>query len=341
MRKTLSLVLILCLMLSGCAVPAVPEQQQYTATFLELFDTVTTIIGRAESEEAFREKAEAIRDDLKHYHELFDIYREYPGLTNLKTVNDRAGREPVKVDGTILDFLEDCKDYYALTEGRVNVAMGSVLELWHEARTDGIQDPANAALPSMEELEAAKQHTDLSCVVIDREAGTVFFTDPLLRLDVGAAAKGWATQRAAEKAPAGMLISGGGNVCATGPKTPEGTPWVIGVQNPDDPDTNLHTFYLSGGSMVTSGDYQRTYTVDGKRYHHIIDPETLMPGAYWRSVTVLCSDSGLADALSTGLFLMDRETGEALAEKLGAEVLWVAYDGSVSMTEGFQSLLRN
>ena len=93
--------------------------------------------------------------------------------------------------------------------------------------------------------------------------------------------------------------------------------------------------------MVTSGDYQRTYTVDGKRYHHIIDPETLMPGAYWRSVTVLCSDSGLADALSTGLFLMDRETGEALAEKLGAEVLWVAYDGSVSMTEGFQSLLRN
>jgi thiamine biosynthesis lipoprotein len=158
---------------------------------------------------------------------------------------------------------------------------------------------------------------------------------------VGAVAKGWATQRVAENAPTGMLISVGGNVCATGPKNEDGTPWVIGVQNPDDPDKNLHTIYVSGGSVVTSGDYQRLFLVDGQPYHHIIDPETQMPATYWRSVSVMCEDSGLADALSTGLFLMDLEQGKALAQKCNAEVMWVDQNGNEFMTAGFESQLRN
>jgi thiamine biosynthesis lipoprotein len=80
--------------------------------------------------------------------------------------------------------------------------------------------------------------------------------------------------------------------------------------------------------------------VEGKPYHHIIDPDTLMPGAYWRSVSIVCPDSGLADALSTALFLLDREVGEALAAQCGAEVLWVAADGTEYMTEGLQKMLR-
>ena len=92
--------------------------------------------------------------------------------------------------------------------------------------------------------------------------------------------------------------------------------------------------------MVTSGDYQRTYWVAGEPYHHIIDPDTLMPSTYWRSVSVICPDSGLADALSTALFLMDREAGSALAEKCGAEVLWVDAAGQEFMTDGFEKMLR-
>ena len=86
--------------------------------------------------------------------------------------------------------------------------------------------------------------------------------------------------------------------------------------------------------MVTSGDYQRTYTVDGKQYHHIIDPTTGMPSTYWRSVTVVCADSALADALSTALFVLPLEEGKALAEECGAEVLWLDADGIVYTTEG-------
>ena len=341
MKRLVFVLLAVCILLSGCTLPTQVKPQHYTATFLNLFDTVTTIVGPGESEEAFHTQAQAIHDDLQYYHQLFDIYHDYAGIANLKTINDNAGKAPVVVDRAIIDLLLDCKEYYRLTDGRVNVAMGSVLQLWHDARSDGAWDPQNAKLPDMEKLQKAAEHTDMDSIRIDEAASTVYITDPLTRLDVGAVAKGWACQRAAEQAPKGMLISVGGNVCATGPKLADGTPWVIGIQDPDRSDANLHAIYVTGGSVVTSGDYQRTYYVDGKAYHHIIDPATLMPGGYWRSVSIVCQDSALADALSTGLFLMDLAQGKALAERCGVEVLWVAADGTEHMTAGFQSMLRN
>lgn len=343
MKKFRNLVLaalILCL-LAGCAVAGgAPEPTIYQASFLTLFDTVTVIKGSAESEKAFGDTAQLIHDELLRYHQLFDIYNDYEGLNNLKTVNDQAGIAPVTVDQAIIDLLTDCKDYYKLTGGKVNVAMGSVLHLWHVARNEGLDDIANARLPDMEQMEAASAHTDIGCIVIDEEASTVYISDPETRLDVGAVAKGWAAQRAAEIAPEGWLLSVGGNVCATGPKY-EGTPWVIGVRDPEGAaDDYLHTLYVSGGSVVTSGDYQRTYMVEGKFYHHIIDPETLMPSEYWRSVTIICEDSGLADALSTALFLMDQEHGQRLLEQCGAEAMWVDGAGNCFYSPGFRNNIR-
>jgi len=177
-------------------------------------------------------------------------------------------------------------------------------------------------------------------VVIDETASTVFLSDPDMRLDVGAIAKGWSVQRVCEGAPKGILISVGGNVFSTGPKDEAGTPWVIGVQNPDGGDNYLHTLYLTSGSVVTSGDYQRAYMVDGKMYHHIIDPETLYPSTYWRSVTIVCPDSGLADALSTALFVLSQEEGQRLLDKFEAQAMWVAADGTITYSPGFETLIR-
>ena len=338
MKRFVSLLVLMALLLGGCASLGKPEKTQYNATFLTLFDTVTTVVGHAESEEAFTQTAQRIHDDLEVYHRLFDIYHDYEGINNLKTVNDQAGIAPVKVDRAIIDLLTDCREFYDLTDGRVNVAMGSILSLWHEARNRGISDPAHAALPNMAELESAAEHIRLEQIVIDEAASTVYIPDPEMSLDVGAVAKGWATQRAAEKAPAGMLISVGGNVCATGPKQGE-HPWVIGIQNPEGGEY-LHTIYVERGCVVTSGDYQRTYTVDGKKYHHIIDPDTRMPASYWRSVSIVCKDSALADALSTALFLLPLEQGRALAEKCGADVLWIDAEGNEFTTSGFESIIR-
>ena len=340
MKRFCLLFLALSLILCGCAQERPLEKKQYDATFLSLFDTVTTIVGQAESKESFAAQAQKIHDELLFYHELFDIYNNYPGVNNLKTVNDNAGLVPVTVDPILLELLTDCKTYYDLTGGMVNVAMGSVLQLWHEARNAGINDPANAKLPDQVELMAAAEHINLDALVIDKEASTVYISDPLVRLDVGAVGKGWAVQKVAQNAPEGLLISVGGNVCATGPKNAEGTPWVIGIQDPKTPGANLHTIYVRQESVVTSGDYQRTYQVAGRQYHHIIDPQTQMPATHWCSVSIVCADSGLADALSTALFLLPLEQGKALAEKCGVEAFWVNAAGEEFMTSGFETILR-
>ena len=330
MKKCCILLLILCFLLGGCAPAA---QKQYNAVYLDLFDTVTTIIGSGDSEEQFRQEARAIYEQLLVYHRLFDIYNDYEGIANLKIVNDQAGIAPVKVDSAIIELLLDCKEYYKLTDGKVNAAMGSVLKLWHDARNHGIENPDNAKLPDADALAQAAEHISFKSIVIDETASTVYISDPEVSLDVGAIAKGWAAQRVAENAPKGMLISVGGNVCATGAKA-DGSAWVVGVQNPDGGEY-LRKIPITDGAVVTSGDYQRTYTVDGKQYHHIIDPATGMPSTYWRSVTVVCADSALADALSTALFVLPLEEGKALAEECGAEVLWLDGEGKQYTTEEF------
>ena len=339
MRRAVLLIVLISILLTGCASSTPqPERVSYTATYLTLFDTLTTIKGFAESEAEFQAMVQKIHDELEEYHQLFDIYNDYD-IPNLKTVNDSAGVAPVKVDERIIALLLDCKAYYELTNHKVNAAMGSILSLWHDARTHGINDPVNAALPDTNALLLAAEHMDFSCVVINEAASTVFITDPDVSLDVGAVAKGWAAQRVAENAPLGLLISVGGNVCATGPKDENGTPWVVGIQNPDSSDY-LHTIYLTKGSVVTSGDYQRAYTVDGKSYHHIIDPDTVYPSAHWRSVTIVCEDSGLADALSTALFVLPQEEGQALLDQCGAMALWVCMDGTILYSPGFETLIR-
>lgn len=341
MKRYLFAFLLLSLFLTGCtSEDTQSELKQYTASFLDVFDTVTSITGKDSNEEAFRARTQSVHDALLEYHQLFDIYHDYEGINNLKTVNDNAGIAPVEVDFRIVELLKDCKSYYDLTDGMVNPAMGSVLQLWHVARNDGINDPANAYLPDLEELRQAAQHMSFDAVVIDEMASTVYISDPSIQLDVGAVAKGWSVQRVAESASSGLLISVGGNVCATGPKDETGTAWVVGIQNPNGGDNYLHTLYLTKGSLVTSGDYQRAYIVDGELYHHIIDPNTLYPSTLWRSVTILCDDSGLADALSTALFLLPQDEGQALLETCGAFAMWVNRAGEIFYSPGFQDNIR-
>lgn len=339
MKRFFAISLAVILLLSGCS----PAPRQYTATYFTLFDTVTTIMGSAASEDVFRQEAQKIYEQLERYHQLFDIYNEYEGMNNLKTVNDNAGIAPVIVDPEIILLLQICKVYYDISDGKVNAAMGSVLRLWHEARTQGLQDPENAALPDANALVQAAEHTDFDKVIIDTQANTVYITDPEMSIDVGAIAKGWAAQYAALFAPEGMLISIGGNVCVTGPKRADGTPWIVGIQDPDDSNAYLHTFALQtpGYAVATSGDYQRTYTVNGNAYHHIIDPANQMPPKLWRSVTVVCYGSSWADALSTALFLLPLEEGQALAEQYHADAFWLDAEGNEFMTPGFRDLLQN
>lgn len=265
--------------------------------------------------------------ELTRLHRLFDIYNEYDGIVNLCTVNARAG-EWVEVDGEIIEFLLWGRKVALLTVGEVDITLGAVLKIWHEARE-------NKVLPDESALKEAKKHTGFDKLEIDEENRRVRLNDSAASIDAGALAKGWAVERAARVAPSGTLINVGGNIRAVGAK-PDGGAWKLGIQNPDG--GVLTAVAVTDGSVVTSGDYQRYFEVGGVRYCHIIDPDTLYPAAKWRGVSVVCASSALADALSTALFLMDRESGEALARECGAEALWIDADGAVYKTDGFEKM---
>ena len=318
-----------------------PAKERFSAYSFDCFDTVTTVTGYAANREEFDGIANGIIEELEEYHKLFTIYHRYEGLENLCTINETVKGEhrTVTVDRRIIDMLLYAKEMYTLTDGKMNIAMGSVLSIWHEYRTEGTDDPENAELPPTERLLDAAAHTDINALVIDGEACTVTLTDPKMTLDVGAVAKGYAVEMIAQKLEAqgisGYVINVGGNVRTVGKKA-DGKSWTVGIEDPFGSDDYIAYLALSGESLVTSGSYQRYYTVDGKRYHHIIDPATLMPAEGFVSVSVLTKDSAQGDALSTALFCMSYEQGSSLVKSLdGVEAQWVFADGTRRNSSGW------
>jgi thiamine biosynthesis lipoprotein len=353
MKHIVPILLIIILLLSACTKidsnTAAPKR--YQAEFLNLFDTVTMIVGYSDSEESFKAFSQEVYDRLEEYHKLYDIYNNYDGINNIKTINDKAGAEPVKVDEKIISLLLMAKNLYELTEGTVNVAFGAVLKIWHDYRNAGLDDPENAKLPPMEKLKEAQKHVSINNVIIDEESSTVFLSDPEMSLDVGAIAKGYATEQVARYFEAtgtkSLLLSVGGNVRAIGnkliPDSKGESRWTIGLQNPDkySEQTELMKLSISGLSVVSSGSYERYYTVDGKEYNHIIDPVSLMPSDKYLDTTIIAADSGLCDALSTSLFVLPMEEGRKIIEGLeGVEALWVLPDGSIEYTDGFKAYIK-
>ena len=157
MRRLLAaLCAALLLALTACT-PRSQTPERHELTYLDVFDTVTTLVAYGGTGEDFSAEAGRIHAELLDYHRLYDIYNDYPGLNNLKTVNDRAGEAPVEVDRRIIDLLLEAREMYGVTGGKVNVAFGSVLSIWHDYREAGILDPERAALPPMEALRAAAE----------------------------------------------------------------------------------------------------------------------------------------------------------------------------------------
>ena len=313
-----------------------------TKTFLaDYFDTVSTVYCYSDdTDEEFAERCAAVEELLLDYHELTDIYNEYDGVNNLKTLNDNAGGEPIKIDARLMDMLVFSKKIYELTDGAVNVMFGAVLSLWHDCRELADKNPALAALPDEDALKEAALHCDINSLVLDTENMTAVITDEHASIDVGAVAKGYATERAAELLKSlgadGYALDIGSNMRVIGEHPTEGE-WTVKIRNPE---ANADTPYArevktSDSAVVTSGGYIRYYVVNGKKYHHIINKNTLMPADFFSSVTVVHPDSGFADCMSTALFNMSLEDGRALIEKAKAEGLgeikavWILKDGSV------------
>ena len=345
---TIASIITAAVLLTGCGIVDGGAKTKFSDQYFDVFDTVVTVTAYCKDRKGFDAVNTVIHSELQSYHELFDIYNEYDGLTNAATVNRLAGSgEMTEVEPQLAEMIAYTKTMFEQTGGKVNAAMGAVLKLWHEARTASLDTPEKAYIPSMDDLKAASAHCNMDDVYVDVQNNLVRLDDPLMSLDLGAFAKGWAVEKVAkliesqpeywaEKGVGGIIISAGGNVRIIGEK-PEGT-WKVAIQDPDSADGSAYIDVIEDakGSIVTSGAYQRYFECSGKKYHHIIDGTTLMPEDRYLSVSVQTSDSGYADALSTALFNMELEEGKAFAEGLeGVEVLWVLPDRTLVQTAGW------
>ncbi len=336
---TLVSVLIL-LLLAGCTKPGSGGMDNpHSKAVYGYFDTVSMIYSYAGDDRAtFDANVDAVSSILRDYHKMLDIYNEYEGMNNLCTVNRRAGGEPVAVDPRLIEVLLYAKELCSLTGGEMDVMMGSVLSLWHDARVAEVP-----ALPSDELLKEAALHMGFELLQIDVQNSTLRITDPEASIDVGALGKGYATEMAAryleEKGISGYVLNTGGNLRCVGTKA-GGSGWVTGIRDPRNPESLLLSLEISDCSCVTSGGYERYLEVGGVRYSHLIDKDTLRPAGYFGSVSVITRDSSLADALATALFCMDYEQGRALVDSLdGVQCIWIGLDGSVRCTDELESLI--
>lgn len=354
-NKRIIAAIVALLVVSAAAAAYVLTREKYkkhTESMLDVFDTVITLVAYTRDDAEFERYYDYAYERFHELHRLYDYYNRYDGLNNMVTINENAGIAPVEVSSDIIDLILFSKELYYKTGGKTNIAMGSVLSIWHDYREEGINDPDNARIPDLALLKDAAAHTAIDDVMVDEAAGTVYLKDPRMKLDVGAVAKGYAAEKVMDElVNMGMesgIISAGGNVKAIGkPKDGIRDRWGVGIQDPGKTifsaeEDLLDVVYVNDASVVTSGDYQRYYIVGDKVLHHLIDPQTLMPAEYFASVTVLTEDSGLADFMSTTLFMMPIDDGRRLLERMGSmDALWVQHDGSTYATDGMLSKLKS
>ncbi len=322
-------------------ISARPRLERYTSAFWGSFDTVIVITAYSASQRQFDVAFEAAVNSFSEAHSYYDRFSYSEEIVNIAYLNRHAADREVKVGEKLFALLQYGAEGRERTGGLVDMSFGAVSSLWY----DEIKKGGSAQLPSYEALTEARLHTGPGTVILDKERKTIKLTSEKALIDAGAFAKGYAVEEAAEVLLRSGLnraaVSGGGNIKTLDP--PDGKPsWSVGIQDPDHAvmqnGKSISTVYINGMAAATSGDYQRYFLYEGKRYHHLIDPQTLYPAEHFRSVTVVCKSAADADLFSTALFLCDIEQGKKIAESEGIAVLWIMPDGSITANDMMQSL---
>lgn len=259
-------------------------------------------------------------------------------------LNESAGTaEGEEVCGELWDILQTVWSVSERSGGALDVTVGDVVRLWDIDSYAAGEKEGKFEVPSEELIRQALRDTGYEKVVFDD--GRLYLPEDM-NLDLGAVGKGIACGQIQEylktrEEVTGAVVSVGGSVATYG-KKPDGSPWRVGILNPEDTGSYLGFLVLEGMWCVsTSGDYERYVEADGIRYHHILDPSDGRPAdSGVRSVTILTEDGLLGDALSTACFVLGEEKGLKLAEDFGAEALFVSADGRISMTEGMKQFFR-
>lgn len=329
MKKVMCVLLAAVGLLAACA-PA----QNTSRSFFGSFDTMVTVTARGLSPADFDRLYAIVEGEFTRLHRLYSAFENTPG--GIGDINAQAGAA-ANAAPEVLELLAFWQAQDASITRQVNPLLGEVTALWRAKRESALQG-GPAKLPDDAALQAAGALAKSGVLMLDESAQTITLP-PGVRLDAGAIAKGYAVRLATQAAQAAgfnsFIINAGGNIMAAGAPS-EQTAWQVGIEAPDNfgAESLACIVSLENMAVATSGDYQRYYQVDGVRYCHIIAPDTLYPPRYCRAVTVLCPDAALADLLSTALFTLDIEAGQALCLQTGVDAIWLLADGRTVTTPG-------
>lgn len=317
--------------LFGCA-----KQERMFRESRVAMDTITTITAVSSSEEDAKRAIDAGFEEIKRLEGLLNYFSPDSEIT---AINRYSGIKPVKVSSETIEVIKRSLEIAEKSNGAFNPTIGPVIKLWRFSRQD-----KGGVIPSDEAIRDAIKLVDYKNVKINEKDSEVYLEMKGMELDLGGIAKGYAADRAVDVIK-GMGIKAGlvaiaGDIKGFGLR-PKQMPWHIGIQDPrpekENPDAVFATIYLKDSAISTSGDYQRFFIKDGKRYHHIIDPKTGYPSeSSIISISVIANDGFMADGLSTAMFIYHPDEAIKMLESLGLQGVIVDNQKRVYITKGLK-----
>lgn len=281
--------------------------------------TVIEITLIDDDEEAASKAALQAFQEIKRIEILMS---RFLGSSDVTRINRSAGVEWVKVSPETAEVIKKAKEISELSEGGFDITVGPLTELWRKAREKKIPPPA-------EEVKEKLDLVNFKNIEMDQER-RVFLKKRDMAIDLGGIAKGYGVDRAFDVLRSlgykKLIVNAGGDLRAGGLK--DNQPWSIGIQNPRESEKMLTRISVSNMAVATSGDYERFFIYEGKRYHHIFNPKNGFPTEGCQSVTIVAKDCIRADALATAIFVLGPGKGYSLCQKLdGVDCLIVDKEG--------------
>jgi FAD:protein FMN transferase len=276
---------------------------------------------------------DAIEHVFREFDRLEALLSNWKNDSDVTRLNNNAGIRPVKVSQDTIAVLRTAREVSELTRGKFDITFGALTDIW---RFDHDQDNV---VPEHDLIEARLKRIDYRAVEVDSTAGTAFINRPGMKAHLGGIGKGYAVDRAIALLRSqgfnDFLIQAGGDLYVAG--SDGGKPWRLGIADPRGDHAPFAMVQISDGTLSTSGDYERFFIKDGKRYHHILDPDFGEPAMQCRSVTLVSDRAVLADAVAKGVFILGPDEGMKLIETLpGVEGLIVTSDNDVRISSGLK-----
>jgi len=291
--------------------------------------TVIEITLQTDDEERAKKATLQAFQEIKRIEQLMSPWVETSDVSRL---NRSAGKEWTKVSPETIDVIQRSQKISGLSEGAFDITIAPLTQLWRKARERGVPPPS-------EEVKKILDLVNFRNLLI-RSGGKVFLKKKGMAIDLGGIAKGYAVDRAFEVLTSlgykNLIVNAGGDLRTGGLKNNE--PWSIGIQNPRSAEKVMAAISVINSAVATSGDYEKFFFHEGKRYHHILNPKTGFPAEGCQSVTILSKDGTTADGLATAVFILGPEKGYALCQRLeGVECFIVDKEGKTHFSPNLKT----